>query len=693
MSSTPEGSAASLDDPSSPTPRFLADKDGQYVILLTVNDGWLDSLPDDVVVISARPNAPPVAYAGDDQTVSRNKMIILDGTESYDPDNNLLTYFWDIVSKPEGSVSQFDDPTSPTAKILADKEGDYVFRLLVYDGQLYSNPDTVVVQAVNDPPIADAGPDKGDVVGVPVSLNGSGSSDPNGDTLAYQWTLQSVPVDSTASINNPTSVTPLFTPDIPGTYTIQLVVNDGRLYSNPDTVIISAIMLNRDPIANPGGPYSGFVGIPVQFNGSGSSDPDGDPLTFSWHFGDAGSGSGVSPTHTYSSPGTYTVTLKVEDGKGGTNTAQTTAQINNPVPSLSSINPSSIIAGSPDFTLTLNGDNFLRSSMISFNNNEYSLRFISRTQIETTIPASAILTPGNYPVKVINPAPGGGESNILTFVVKPTLDITITSPTDGETINRAKIIVKGTINSSTKDVGITVNGIIAETTGDSWIANNIPLSIGSNTITVIATDSFGNTVSKAITVNTNDTTQFVELSANIISGIPPLQVYFSVSTSFTPVSYQMDFDGDGVIDYNGATFDSIRYTYTSEGIFSPKVTVTDDQGNLYSDAIAITVLSKSELDALLRSKWDGMRDKLLSGDIEAALSFVDETSKQDYRDLFNVLSSMLPTIVQDMTDIQFIEYVKDTAIYDIQTIRNGITYSFQLLFTKDSNGIWRINSF
>jgi PKD repeat protein len=696
--SSPIGSTAFLDNPSSPTPTFIADKNGQYMILLTVNDGWLDSLPDDVVVISARPNAPPVTYAGDDQTVSRSKMISLDGTGSSDPDNDPLTYNWSIVSRPEGSQSQFDDPTSPTPKILADKEGDYVFRLVVYDGRLYSDPDTVVVRVVNDPPIANAGPDKAGVVGGPVTLDGSGSSDPNGDPLTYQWTLKTVPVGSTASINNPTSITPTFTPDVAGKYTIQLVVNDGRVDSSPDTVIISAIMPNRDPVANPGGPYSGFVGVPVQFNGSGSSDPDGDPLTFSWQFGDRGTGSRVNPTHIYSNAGTYTVTLRVEDGRGGSNTAQTTAQINNPAPSLSSMNPSSIIAGSPDFTLTLNGNNFLTTSIISFNNNQYPLRYISKTQIETTIPANAITTPGNYPVKVINPAPGGGETSPLTFNVKSNLEITITSPSDGETINRAKIMVRGTVRSDTKDIGITVNGIVAEITGNNWIANNIPLAMGSNTITAVATDSFGNKVSKAITVNTNNITQFVEFSANITSGIPPLQVYFLVSTSsFTPVLYQMDFQGDGIIDYSGATFLNVSYTYSSEGVFYPKITISDAQGNTYSDTIAITVLSKTEMDTLLKSKWDGMKGSLASDDTNGALNNFIQESRALYSDIFNALRTQLPQIVKEMEDIQLVYMKNGFAKYRMRKNESYggqiLTITYYVYFAIDTDGVWRIYKF
>ena len=490
---------------------------------------------------------------------------------------------------------------------------------------------------------------------------------------------------------------PSFTPDLPGTYTIQLVVNDGQVNSNPDTVIISAAMPNQNPIANPGGPYTGFVGMPVQFNGSGSSDPDGDPLTFGWQFGDGGTGSGVSPVHTYSSTGTYTVTLTVSDNRGGSNTGQTTAQTDNPVPSLTSIDPSSITAGGPDFTLTLNGDNFVPTSIVSFNNQQYPATFINKDQIQATIPSSALTRPGNYPVKVINPPPGGGETSPLTFTVKSRLEITITSPLDGGIINKAKIMVRGTIASDTRDVGITVNGILAEIAGNNWVANNIPFTIGSNTITAVATDPSGNTASKTITVNTNDVTQFVELSANITSGIPPLQVYFSVSTSFTPVSYQMDFEGDGVIDYTGATFDNISYTYTSEGTFYPSMTISDDQGNTYSDTIAIMVLSKTEMDTLLKGKWEGMKGALASNDINRALSHFTEESKELYSDIFAALQAQLPQIVEEMQDIQLVYMKNGFAKYRIRKNESYggqmLTITYYIYFTVGTEGIWRIYRF
>jgi len=221
----------------------------------------------------------------------------------------------------------------------------------------------------------------------------------------------------------------------------------------------------------------------------------------------------------------------------------------------------------------------------------------------------------------------------------------------------------------------------------------VPLTIGSNTITATATDSYGNTDTKTITVYTNDTTQQVELSANITSGISPLTVFFSASISFTPVSYQMDFEGDGVIDYTGTAFENVSFTYNSEGIFYPTITTTDDQGNTYSDTIAITVLNKTEVDTLLKGKWEGMKGAMTEKDFEKSLQFFTDGSKEMYQYNFNLMYTIMDSIIQGMGDIELVEVRGNFAEYEMLVIREGEERSFYIEFIKDGDGIWKINFF
>lgn len=94
----------------------------------------------------------------------------------------------------------------------------------------------------NHAPVANAGMDQNDVVlGKTVILDGSASSDPDGDTLVYTWSMITRPAESGATLSNTTAKKPTFTVDEVGSYTIQLIVDDGRVYSLPDSVIVIAV--------------------------------------------------------------------------------------------------------------------------------------------------------------------------------------------------------------------------------------------------------------------------------------------------------------------------------------------------------------------------------------------------------------------------------------------------------------------
>lgn len=95
----------------------------------------------------------------------------------------------------------------------------------------------------------------------------------------------------------------------------------------PDSLEVLVETGTRAPVVVAGGPYSALVGEAIRFDGSASSDPDGDAISFRWSFGDGASASGASPSHTYASAGTFAVTLRVTDAHGAWGTAATTARV------------------------------------------------------------------------------------------------------------------------------------------------------------------------------------------------------------------------------------------------------------------------------------------------------------------------------------------------------------------------------
>lgn len=369
--------------------------------------------------------------------------------------------------------------------------------------------------------------------------------------------------------------------------------------------------------------------------------------------------------------------------------------INNPVPTITAIEPAEAIAGTQGFTLNIHGVGFFDDTEIYFGEVKKSATYINNSKLQMELTSEDLRTHGKYEIIAHNLAPGGGNSNRVIFTVKNPLEVKITSPWDGEEINRAKAIVKGTFKSDIRDIGITVNGITAEIRENEWVANSVPLTVGLNNITATIKDSSGNSADASITVSASSATQTVTLSVNITSGIAPLTTYFSVSTeTLNPVvSYHLDFEGDGIIDYTGSSFENMSHTYTTEGIFYPTITVTDNQGNTGSDTIAVTILSKTEMDTLLKSKWEGMKGALTSRDIEKAMSHFLSASQQRYRNIFTSLLSVLPDIVADMQAIEMISLVSGVAEYRIRRMENVGEMTYYIYFVLDENGLWKIQQF
>jgi hypothetical protein len=233
--------AAELSNPSAVRPVLTIYEYGSYTIELIVNDGLVDSAPDPVV-ISTHENLPPMANAGGDQTVYSYNQVCLDGSGSSDPNGDEITYSWSFESRPDGSEAELDNPNDVDPCFVPDIEGDYVAQLVVNDGRLDSDPDTVTIGVeVNVRPIAEAGPDQTVLVGEPANLDGNGSNDPDGDEINCTWSIISKPDTSAAYLDNPTGLTTFFVPDKAGDYVVQLIVRDEEYDSEPDTLVVTAL--------------------------------------------------------------------------------------------------------------------------------------------------------------------------------------------------------------------------------------------------------------------------------------------------------------------------------------------------------------------------------------------------------------------------------------------------------------------
>lgn len=274
------------------------------------------------------PGGVPIANAGPDQTVHAGNLVTLDGSASYDPDGNTLTYAWSFNSwagKDNGYPAPIlsVDPSSPSkATFTAPRMGDYVAQLIVTNTKgAASSPATVTISTSNSKPVAAAGPDQAIIViGSTVQSDGSASYDDDGDLLTYQWTFANKPAGSNATLAGATTATPSFVADVHGAYTISLVVSDPWTASEPSQVVVS--FTNIKPVADPGTSFSVLEGETATLNGSGSSDANQDPLTYKWSLTSKPPGSeaamnnptAVTATFVPDLPGEYVAHLIVNDG-------------------------------------------------------------------------------------------------------------------------------------------------------------------------------------------------------------------------------------------------------------------------------------------------------------------------------------------------------------------------------------------
>ena len=209
----PASPVVSLGGATTASPVFVAAYGDDNIIytfqLVVTNASGTASDPDTVDITVKNTNNPPVADAGDDYSIKAGATSVLDGSSSYDPDNDTpLLYNWTQLSGPGVSLTNAD--TAQPGFVVPTEVGEtLVFELSVSDGKETSIASSVTVSiADNAAPVANAGVDVTKDEGSIVVLNALASQDPDGDGLEFEWKQISGPA---ITLDNTGSPTPSFT--------------------------------------------------------------------------------------------------------------------------------------------------------------------------------------------------------------------------------------------------------------------------------------------------------------------------------------------------------------------------------------------------------------------------------------------------------------------------------------------------
>ncbi len=270
------------------------------------------------------PNEAPIANAGADQTAAIGEAVVVDGSASFDPTGESLEYEWS--ASPNNPTVVVVTPTV-SFQFIPSAAGTYTFYLSVSDGSSASSIDSVSIVvdgSLNTPPVAEAGPQRVDT-GNPIILDGSASTDPDGDPLTYLWETLSAPESVEVELADPSAAQTSFIATTSGTYLIRLTVSDGQLSHSTEVSILVQLSDNAPPVANAGDDQQVQVGTQVLLDGSASTDPDGadEDLKFYWSIGKTPGPNIALSDSTVAQPsfippvaGEYVFGLIVEDDEG-----------------------------------------------------------------------------------------------------------------------------------------------------------------------------------------------------------------------------------------------------------------------------------------------------------------------------------------------------------------------------------------
>jgi len=611
---------------------YVPDPDfhGADTFTYLANDGTDDSALAFVRITVTSVNDIPVAqddsYVIDEDTALT---ILAPGilANDTDADGDTLTVgvaglpsFGSLNLNADGSFTYTPDPNA---------HGTEIFGYDAYDGTAHSNfaTITITVNPVNDAPLAvDDSYTTGEDTSLTVALPGVLNNDIEHESDPLSAVMVNGTADGTLTMNADGSFSYSPDPDFHGSDSFTYMANDGLLDSNLAAVSITVTSVNDDPIADANGPYVIDAGDDLILDGSGSLDPDsayGDSIvSYQWDMGSDGSYeyTGVAPVVPWADLAglplgvANSVSLRVTDSFGASGTDTTTLSIyrNEPLAVMTaSPNPaaygqlvtfdgSASSHGRPDRSIVQYEWDFDYDGA-SFTTDATGVTTTHAYALFGTYTAALRVTDDNTPAR----------ADIATVVI----DISLGNQVPVADANGSYVIDEGTDlvldgSGSVDPDAAAGDSIVAfewdmgsdssyEYTGVAPVVPwadlaGLPLGVA-NPISLRVTDSFGASTTDTTTLSIYDNEPAAAMTANPNPAAPGQIITFDGSASYhnhahhSIVSYEWDFDYDGITFNVDATGVQVTNTYGQFGSYIAALRVADDNVPALTDETTLQI--------------------------------------------------------------------------------------------------------
>ncbi len=469
-----------------------------------------------------------------------------------------------------------------------------------------------------DPP---SGPAPLSVTYTASATNAPGASGP----FAFTWDL-----DDDGQYDDGTGTTQSRTYGSPGSPVVSVLATDSRGATDAKSVTVTVGPANRNPVAAiSADPTSGPAPLAVSFSAAGSTDPDGDPLGYAWDLDNDGAfddATGLTASSTYSGVGQKTASVRVTDGRGGSDSKSVTLTVTNRLPVAAAAATPSSGPAPLAVSLSASGSSDPDGTALTYAwDTDGDGEFDDATGVTTSATFTGV---GPHVVTVrVTDADGGSATDAVTVTVTnsgPTARITTTpAPATGN----APLLVDFDGSTSSDPDGGTLtyewdldgDGQYDDATGDSASRT---YGVGNVTVGLMVTDAEGASSTASVPVTVPNRLPVVVVTADPTNGPAPLAVGFSADGSSDPdgtaLTYAWDLDDDGAFD--DATGVTASRTYSGVGPHQVTVRVTDADNGATTGSVTVTVTNTGPTAVITTNPASGTGPAPLKVDFDGSTS-------------------------------------------------------------------------